>query len=465
MSLSNPLPYRRTLGFRLTLLYTALGGCTLLVVLLVSYLLLRGFLQRQLDAELMAEVVEYGALLETQPLAVMQDVLDQEVASEGTDRMFFRLFNHAGSLIMTTDTRAWPSLEVHRPSLLAAASGKTVFQHVPQAGVPHPTRVIYASAVPDAVFQIGYTTADYHEILIRLQQVFVLAALAFLLCSILAGNWLARSALGGVNRVAQTAQAISGGDWSRRVDISPRQDEIDRLAQAFNEMVDRIERLIKELREVTDDIAHDLRTPITRMHMAAEAVLRGSREISSENLAEEMEMECAHLLALINKMLDISQTEAGLKLFEPISTDLSQLAGDVCELFQPAAEDKQVSLSMEQMEPAPCLGDPQALSRAIAQLLDNAIKYTPPGGTIAICCASTQAASTLAIQDSGVGISEQDREKVFARFYRGDPSRATSGSGLGLSLARAIVRAHNGDLRFDSAPGKGATFYLSLPRA
>ena len=277
---------------------------------------------------------------------------------------------------------------------------------------------------------------------------------------------MAHRALSGVERITQTAQDISSGAWESRVSVSHRSDEIDALAEAFNEMIDRIQILIRELREVTDDIAHDLRTPITRMRIAAESALSSIPAPQSQaEVAGQVLEECDHLLDLINTMLEISQTEAGARPLTCAATDISVLAEDVCELFRPAAEDKALTLRFRGQAELLVDGEAKRLQRAIAHILDNAIKYTNSGGTITVECARVKNTASLSVSDTGVGIAERDLEKVFARFYRIDKSRAEGGNGLGLSLASAILRAHGGDITVESVLGKGSMFLATIPLA
>jgi signal transduction histidine kinase len=250
------------------------------------------------------------------------------------------------------------------------------------------------------------------------------------------------------------------------VPISHRSDEIDELAVSFNEMVDQIQTLIRELREVTDDIAHDLRTPVTRMRVVAEAALsRVGDSGDSEVLASDIVEECDQLLELINTMLEISQTAAGARPLAREQTDLTALVEDVGDLFESAAEDKGVALVLERGERILVYGEPKRLKRAIAHIVDNAIKYTEPGGSVRVSCARAADAAELTVRDTGIGIAAGDLEKVFSRFYRADKSRSEGGNGLGLSLSRAILRAHGGDVTVASVPGEGSQFLVTIPLA
>jgi signal transduction histidine kinase len=167
---------------------------------------------------------------------------------------------------------------------------------------------------------------------------------------------------------------------------------------------------------------------------------------------------------MINTMLDITETEAGAAELRNENVNLSELSQDACELFAPMAEDKGITVVAETDPDVEVTGDRQRLQRMMANLLDNAIKYTPVGGRISVSVRGSAETVILAVSDTGIGIAEQDFPRIFERFYRGDRSRSRAGSGLGLSLARAIVLAHSGSIAVSSSPGKGSTFAVTLPR-
>ena len=464
MSSTNHRKMTKSLAFRLTLMYACICAVSLGAVLAFSYLALEGTLRRKLDEGMLNEVEEYASLLAAQDMEVMQDVLDEEAVSEGTDRVFFRMLDKTGNVILTTDMRAWTDVDVKRPYLLAALEGETVLDTHRHEGRTYPARIVYGWVGPELVLQLGESTAWNAEVLYHFRQVFAVVAVGFLFCSVVAGGLMARRALSGVQRVTQAARDISAGTWDSRVPLSHRQDEIDELAAAFNEMIERIQVLIRELREVTDDIAHDLRTPIARMRVAAETALgEPEANLGQQEMAGSMLEECDHLLGLINTTLEISQTEAGARPLARSQVDISAIAEDVCEFFRPAAEDKGVTTDFTEHPGLVVDGDPGKLKRALAHIVDNAVKYTSSGGQVSVTCERRNSAAIVSVMDTGQGIPEEDLEKVFARFYRVDQSRSQGGNGLGLSLSRAICRAHGGDVTVTSEPGEGSSFELSIP--
>jgi heavy metal sensor kinase len=436
----------------------------MVAVLAVCYLFLEGSLRKRMDSDLAEEVVEYAALLQSQNLQVLEDVLEREAFSEGTDQVFFRILDRAGNILITTDTSSWHDLMNGGTHLQAALTGKPVFVDYYDRERDFHARLLYGVIADNMILEQGESQEGNRALLSQFRRVFMIATLAFVCCSLLAGAYMARSSLAGVQRLTQAAVKITEGRWDHRVPVSRNHDEIDELANAFNTMVDRIQVLFRELREVTDDIAHDLRTPLMRIRGEAEMALAESEAdaMGHERCGSVLE-ECDRMLSLINTMLEISQTEAGAKSMERTEVDLAAAVEDVCELFRPAAEDKGLNLQFT-ASPAPSvLGDSQRLKRAMAHLIDNAIKYTDSGGQVRVQCESQQGEVVVMVSDTGIGIPGDAATEVFGRFYRVDTSRSEPGNGLGLSLAQAIVRAHGGQIGLESEVGRGSVFTVRIP--
>ena len=218
---------------------------------------------------------------------------------------------------------------------------------------------------------------------------------------------------------------------------------------------------------MNDNIAHDLRSPITRIRGLAEVTLTSDsgREEYGQMAASTIE-ECDRLLDMINTMLTISRTEAGVSALERAPVDLEAIVREACDLFQPLAEEKSIGLEIRIDGRAELAGDQRMLQRMVANLIDNAIKYTPAGGRILVALTPDSARQfRLTIQDTGIGISTEDQPKVFERFFRSDQARSQGGAGLGLSLAQAVVRVHGGRIEVQSELHKGSTFAITLPVA
>lgn len=264
-----------------------------------------------------------------------------------------------------------------------------------------------------------------------------------------------------LQQITRTARAVEDGDYSVRV--APPDSkcvEIHDLARAFNAMARNTEKVLSELRTISDNVAHDLKTPVTRLHGKAElAIIADSRNELACDVAEE----CANMLAVINTMLELSRTENGVTLFKKDPVDLSVLIENITDLYLPAAEDSGVVLHCRNGEELFIAGDKTKLQRLISNLLDNALKFTPDGGTVTIAASVQNGKALLSVSDTGEGINEQDLEHIFDRFFRADSSRTIPGNGLGLCLVKAIAEAHGGTICVQSKIGEGTTFQIEFP--
>ncbi len=281
------------------------------------------------------------------------------------------------------------------------------------------------------------------------------------------GWFMARRALSGIEEMTRAAVDISHGKLDRRVPISGRNDEIDRLALTFNAMVGHTQALIEQMKEITENIAHDLRSPIARMRGLAEMALAGNRtDEETVSMAGLIIEECDRLLELINTMLDISEAEAGLIKLDMEKTDLAELIAELREIFLPSAEDKNIEFTIVgPVRPVLVFCDRRKLQRVFANLLDNTLKYTPDGGRVTVSIINTEKDVTITVDDTGTGIPEEDLPHIFDRFFRGEKSRSTPGNGLGLSLVKAFTLVNGGSVSAQSSPGHGSRFTVNLPKA
>ena len=327
-------------------------------------------------------------------------------------------------------------------------------------------RILYAMISPSIILQVGQAMESYSRFLDAFKGIFI-ATMTFLIVLAAGVGWfMARRAVSGVEAVTRTAQKISGGILEERVPVKARGDEIDQLATTFNQMLDRIQTLLTEIKEISDNIAHDLRSPVTRIRGVAEVTLTTGKSLNDyENMAASTIEECDRLLDMINTMLMISKTESGVDKLSHEEINLAALIREACELFKPTAEDKGLSMRCDVPEVSPFIGDTQMIQRMISNLLDNAIKYTPSGGSVAVSINENETQVVVSIEDTGCGISPNDLPRIFERFYRCDQSRSQPGIGLGLSLARAIARAHRGNIAATSIPNQESTFTVTLPKS
>lgn len=288
---------------------------------------------------------------------------------------------------------------------------------------------------------------------------------AFLLALLPGGllaDWLARRFVRSLGSISAAAGRIRSGDWSARVEPSRECREIALLEDAFNTMCDRNEQTLAELRTLTDDIAHDLRTPLTRLRTAAElAAMGGPLKTPLPDLLYEQTSE---MLGLVNTLLDISRADGRLDGPPPAPVDLAAFLRETSDLYATVLEDRHLRLDLDlPPDPVPFPAHRDRLQRLVGNLLDNAIKFTPDGGTIGLSLSRTDDAILLRVSDTGCGIAPEDLPNVFRRFWRADTSRTLPGNGLGLALVQAIVQSYGGTVDCTSAPSRGTCFTVTLP--
>jgi len=286
------------------------------------------------------------------------------------------------------------------------------------------------------------------------------------------GFFVSRRVLSRIDAMTETAQTIMAGDLAGRLPVAGTGDELDRLADHLNAMLERIEALMRGLKEVSDNIAHDLKTPLTRLRNRCEQALRGTTGIADYRTALEATIaESDELIRTFDALLMIARAESGQARDNMTEFDAAEIARDVSELYEPLADEKGLALTVDAPAAAPVRGNRELVSQALANLVDNAIKYARPDGQangepteIIVKAGNDGERIMLSVADRGPGIPEADRGRVVERFVRLEQSRSEPGSGLGLSLASAVARLHGGELKLeDNQPGLRST--IALPRA
>ncbi len=275
------------------------------------------------------------------------------------------------------------------------------------------------------------------------------------LLGIIGGYVTSRHMVQRVDAMSRTARRIVGGNMGSRMVLSGARDEFDQLAQSFNEMMDEIQRLVDSISTVTDNIAHDLRTPLNRLRTRIDLTLMGPPDLDNYRRTLEGTLaEADNLLATFNALLTISHAESGARLHALEPLDPAPLVADIAELYEPLAEEKGVRLTARTEAGLMVKGERHLLFQALANLVDNAVKYTPPGGTVTVSVHATGDGIAVMVADSGPGVPAEARERVLDRFVRLDATRSTPGNGLGLSLVKAVARLHGTRLTLDdNAPG------------
>lgn len=464
MSLWTPRRCRRSLPCRLTLLYAVVFGLCFLVVFGLFYTRMHEQFYSWTDAELASEVDEINeAYAEKGFEGIVQQLKHEEETEPGL--YMARLIDPRGRVTFATTPARWVGVEIDRELVEKARNGLPAIERIElQDGTG--VRVIYNQLAEGSVAQVGQGIFQHELWMSRFAgELGEVAVLAFFL-SIAAGSFMARRAISPIKEIAQTASAITGRTMGQRVPVSGSGDEVDQLAEAFNGMLERIDRLVNGVRNATDMVAHDLRTPISGVRGMAEVTLRSRRDPEDYQMVlYQITEQMDRLLSLSDTILDVSEAESGalaLRL-EPIL--IEELVLNAVQMFGPVASENGITLGSAVAPGLVIEGDRGRLGQVLANLLDNAIKFTPSGGHIQIEAERTAGRDEviISVADTGPGISEEDLPHIFERYYRADKNNSEKGAGLGLPLVQGIVRAHGGRVAVASRIGKGAVFQLFLP--
>jgi heavy metal sensor kinase len=394
---------------------------------------------------------------ESSPGHLQEELSEYTAAAPQGDLISVR--DEAGRELLSTKSvvLAWPSrIEGRTFGNVSARPGH--YRTLALSETTHGHRFDILVAVP---------LAGIEDLLRRVRVLLLTMAPIVLLLASLGGYWLSRRVLAPVDEMTSAARLISIQNLSQRLKTPTTKDELQRLSETWNDMLDRLEAAFKRLTQFTADASHELRTPIALIQTTAELTLR--RERSAETYREalgQVVVEAERTSRLIEDLLTLARADAGLPSLPMDRLELAPLVREVCRQGSVLAEARHVALTADMPEgPVYVRGNDAALRRLFLVLLDNAIKYTPSGGSVAVSLAADPGGATVEVQDTGVGIEESALPHIFERFYRADPSRNRSegGSGLGLSIAKWIVESHHAEIQAESEAGRGSVFRVRFP--
>lgn len=437
--------------------YMAVFGASVLVLLGFIYAATAGFMERQIDETINAEIRGLSEQYSQQGLSGLVRIIQARVARDKSGQSIYLLADWkfdplAGNLA------EWPSFAD------AGDGWADLSLENPETFEKRQTRLRHFLLPGNYRLLVGRDVSERDKVGRLIMDSLLWGLGITLVLGFFGGVLMSRFLLGRIDAINRTSREIMDGDLSRRVPLRGADDEFDRLAGNLNAMLDQIVALMDGVRQVSDNIAHDLRGPLNRIRAGLELTLREGGGIEDSRVAMERTIEeIDNLLGTFNALLTISQAEAGSRRQDFAPLDLAAVAGDVAELYEPLAEDKNLSLSVDLAGGQTVRGNRHLLSQALANLLDNAIKYTPSGGAVSLSLAAGPTGPVIEVADSGPGIPESARDKVLERFQRLESSRNTPGSGLGLSLAAAVVKLHHGELGLLDSPSGGLLVQVRLP--
>jgi signal transduction histidine kinase len=430
---------------QVTLVYVALFGVSVLALFYFIYWSTLGYLERQTNETIQVEINGLLEQYERRGASGLADVIAERVRRDDENRSVYLLADPLG--------RPLAGNLRYLPQGLDALAGEWLdFVEPGPGGASTPVRAGLIRVGPGLRLLVG---RDIRE-LAQIRELFTRASLYGLTLTMalaIAGGVLmafsARRRLADLNR---TTRQIIAGDLSRRAPLRGSGDEHDELAGNINAMLDQIQGLLEGMRHVGDSVAHDLRGPLTRLRNKLETLATADQPRREDLL--ECVAQVQDVLETFNALLRIARVESGAHRSAFAALDLERIVRDVCELYQAAADERQIELVCTVRAPVEVFGDRELLAQALTNLLDNAVKYTPTGGRIVVTLERTEDLARIRVADSGPGVPAADRDRVLQRFTRLDQARSQPGNGLGLALVNAVATQHHGRLSLgDNSPG------------
>ncbi|MFM0197836.1 HAMP domain-containing sensor histidine kinase [Paraburkholderia strydomiana] len=456
---------RKTISFQLALWYSAFFILSTVSLFALAYFLLASTLRQDDRGDIEQRLHQLAAQYQATDLAGLRKELALETRLHKSKPFFIRIAGPHNTTVFLQIPDQWAAFDVSGLERTPVVDTRTLIR-LP-AKDDEAVLEIAGTRLPDGtILQIGKSTEQRDSILESFGWIVAGVMIPIFLVGVVGGVFLARRSLQPIRQLIAAVHAIEAGSMEARVPVRETGDELDELGKLFNGMLNRIATLIRGMRNALDNVAHDLRTPVARIRGIAELALRpeGAPDRLQEALADCVE-ESDQLLQMLNTLMDISEAETGtLRLhLEPV--DMTKLLADAVDLYQLVAEEKAITVSVTAPQQLWLTADRNRLRQVMANLLDNAIKYTSEGGRVEVQAFSAQNMMVIRVADTGIGMTPDELSKSWDRLYRGDRSRSQRGLGLGLSLVKAVVEAHKGHVEASSSPATGSVFTLMLPVA
>ena len=445
----------RSAGVRLALGYAGLFGLSALILVVVLWSATLGLLNGQVDAAIQADAQGLSERWQDGGVKLLLATIEERLATKVDDDAIYLVTDPSGRRL-AGNLAAWPAQVV--------ADGSVYEFRVQRRGVESLARLHRFALPAGYALLVGRDVAPRAALRDLLTRTLGWALLLIIVLSVMGAVMVQRLFRRMLSRVSATAAAISAGNLTPRVRLSGRGDEFDLLAETINDMLDRIGRLMDGVRHVSNAIAHDLRTPITRARARLEDA--AAHAATADDLRAEIGRAIHDLdgiTAVFQALLRISEIEAGARRSAFTELDLVPLLQDLAELYGAVAEERGLTLTLRAVAPLPMRGDRELIQQAIANLLDNALKFSPVGGAVRLEAVRSATTVAVSVTDEGCGIPAEDVGRATERFFRGETARHTPGFGLGLTLVRAVAQLHAGSIMLEAAePGLRAVIALPL---
>lgn len=461
------------LRVRLTLWYGSALATVLIIFSIVLYAITARNLRDAVDQSLEETAATAVRSLEERgflPLIDEEELLSQFPELARIDK-FFQIFSPSGTITIRSPNIKQHEVPLSRAAMETTFNGKTIFESAKYPNEP-PLRLISVPIIYRGnllyIVQVG-TSMESIEDTLRRFLVLLTVAIPIALAVSLAGGWfLAGRALRPVDAITLAAQRIAAGDLSQRLTMSAAPDEIGRLAGTFNDMIGRLDASFRQIRQFTSDASHELRTPLTVMKGETELVLRRPRPLEDyQSVLESNLEEIDRMTHIVDELLFLSRADMGEVKMESLPVALESLVEDIYRQATLLGQDRNIEVVLGTVMPAVVQGDELRLRELLLNLVENAVKYSYPGGKVEVALVTDGRQARLSVTDQGIGIAKEDHKRIFDRFFRTDDARAHTkkGTGLGLAICAWIAESHKGRVEVKSDIGHGSTFTVVLPLA
>ncbi len=457
----------KTIGFKLIFWYSTIFIISSLILFFFTYFSLRFSIIQNDHKLIQSEMEDYVADYRMGGISRLERALSEikYKDSTGQDLFLVRLADAGNKTLFLSIPQQWPGPGLKQLEKRKEPAEAARWVYIPSNGVRNTYEIFSKPLSSNLILQVGRLTINVEELMEHFRAVFIQVIIPVFVIGFAGGLFLTFRALRPIRYLINTTRLVTDtGDIRARVPAGGSNDELSELSRLFNTMLEKIENLVKGLREGLDNVAHDLRTPITRIRGSAEMALR--TENNPENLKSVLAdciEESDRILTMLNTIMDISEAETGTMRLALQNVEIPTLIEEVAELYSYVAEEKNIRIRTSLQKDLQCVADRNRLQQAVANLLDNAIKYTPAGGAVEIQAFQEGTNAVIRIRDTGAGIHPWDLPKIWDRLYRADKSRSQRGLGLGLSLVKAIILAHKGYVEVSSVPGGGSVFTTYIP--
>jgi len=450
----------QTLGLRLAAWYLGTFLASTLVISGLTYGLLASLLESRDHDLVQSTLREYATRYQAGGLPALARAIEIEQRSGTREPLFVRLVGPFQDVLLYSLPEAWGAFDL--ADLPGGADA--IWAQVRARDRNAVLEVASITVGGGSVLQVGKTSETRQQLLANFRRVMIFGVAAALMIGIVGGIFLTRSTLKPLRDLRDAVTRIlTTGQTDDRVPVYGNQDAVDELSDLFNAMLARITTLIAGMRNALDHVAHDLRTPMTRLRVTAESALASNDPVRQREALSDCLEESERVLSMLTTLMDITEAETGTMKLNTSPVEVAKVAAEVRDIYEDSAEAGGLTFTVDVPEGLVVVADRDRLRQAIANLVDNAIKYTPRGGRVDVRAERAPNAVEIRVSDTGPGIAERDLPRIFDRLYRGDQSRTTRGLGLGLSLVRAYVEAQGGTVSLQSQPGKGSTFTIRLP--